>query len=546
MKRLHLFESFNATNDLKKFYLFSHSDRFSFSHIDSLVRSVAGDIFMFLMPPGIFPKSIDPNIPVFNYGNTPELQELIDSGFILEKNVYNLPKNLVNANSKVEFHKKTEGLDYVPKTVFKKEEAAGLKFPIIAKPSGGSKGEGIKVFKTKEELDSSTDAFDLFSEKFDLKREFRIISIKGEMVFIAERIPENDKANSLRENQHENKDIFDREGTLSGRSSYKWVKVEFGKDIPEEKAFQDICRSINEALSLEFLGVDIGLDSSGKLWCIEANTCPGLNKDQIVLIYIALFKDFYKKEPNEQTMKTLNQYRDELMRANEDPAKFSFSPHQGNRFYYYNDIVDHETGERKGRSLLTMKYNIEKSFGNTMLNIKKNESKIKDFKGFNKINENENEVVMRTEKPDVAQIIEDIVTGKLKPEEVSPKDNKDKTKFSFTEPEGREDDGVSETAEFYLPNQEMLVVNFTWAYDFQAGAPGDGHITPDDPDEYLLSSLELDEVLFYYNDGGEEINVELTPKITNMLKEYIEKFLPVSDETMSYSNSRKKEKEQAK
>jgi hypothetical protein len=59
------------------------------------------------------------------------------------------------------------------------------------------------------------------------------------------------------------------------------------------------------------------------------------------------------------------------MRANEDPAKFSFSPHQGNRFYYYNDKVDDETGERKGRALLTTKYNIEKSFGDTMLNIKK-------------------------------------------------------------------------------------------------------------------------------------------------------------------------------
>jgi hypothetical protein len=361
-----------AHNDLRKFYLFSHSDKFSFSHIDSLVRSVAGEMFMLLMPPGIFPDSIDPTIPIFNYGNTPELQKLIDDGIVKKENVYNLPENLPNANSKVEFHKKTKALKFVPKSVFTKEEAAKLKFPIIAKPANGSKGEGIEVFKIKEDLDETKGEFDVFSEKFDLKREFRVISINGHITFIAERIPENEKANSLRENQMQNKDIFDRKGTLSERSAYKWVKIDLGKekDLSEDKIVA-ICKQINESLGLQFLGVDIGLDDTGKLWCIEANTCPGLNKDQIVLIYKALFKDFYDREPSAFTTKKLDEYQAELMRANEDPAKFSFSPQQGNRFYYYDDKVDMETGDRKGKQLLTTKYNIEKSFGNTMLDIKK-------------------------------------------------------------------------------------------------------------------------------------------------------------------------------
>jgi hypothetical protein len=487
------------------------------------------------MPPGIFPASIDPNIPIFNYGNKPELQELIDNGIVRKENIYNLPENLINANSKVDFHNKTKELPFVPKTVFTKEEAKNIKFPIIAKPSGGSKGEGIEVFKTKEDLEKSESKFDLFSEKFDLKREFRIISIKGEIVFAAERIPENDKANSLRENQHQNKDIFDREGTLSERSSYKWVKIDFGTDLPEKKAFADICKSINDALSLEFLGVDIGLDSDGKLWCIEANTCPGLNKDQIVLIYIALFKDFYKRDPNESTMKLIKQYQDELMRANEDPAKFSFSPHQGNRFYYYNDKVDDETGERKGRALLTMKYNIEKSFGNTMLNIKKNESKIMDYKTFL----NENEEVKN--EPVAEKVIEDIVTGKLKPIEVSPKDSKDKTIFSFSEPEDKEGGDFNEEAEFYLPNDESLFVKFSWGYSVTPGMRGDGYLTPDDPDEYELESLEITEANYYYNEGNDEMKIALTPKIEDMLKDYFEKFLQV-DQSNSYVKDRKAEK----
>jgi len=465
---------------------------------------------------------------------------LLDDGVVLEKNVYNLPKNLVNANSKVEFHKKTDKLDFVPKTVFTKSEAEGLKFPIIAKPAGGSKGEGIKVFKTKEELNSSEDKFDVFSEKFDLKREFRVISIKGDLVFIAERIPENDKANSLRESeeetkQHQYKDIFDREGTLSGRSSYKWVKVEYGKDgIPSEAEFKKICSSINESLSLEFLGVDIGLDEKGKIWCIEANTCPGLNKDQIVLIYISLFKDFYKREPNEYTMKSLKQYQDELMRSNEDPAKFSFAPHQGNRFYYYDDKVNHETGDRQGRALLTTKYNIEKSFGDTMLNIKKKyESRLMDFKAF-VLNENE------TTKPDAEKVIDDFLSGKLKPTQVSPKDPKDKTKFMLTEPDEKEGGDVNEEAEIYLPNNESLFINFSWSYSYKEGQKSGDRDVPDDAGEYILESLEIESVNFYYNNGEDEEKVELTPAIENKLKNYFEQFIMVSDQSYSYAKEAKK------
>jgi hypothetical protein len=508
-----------TNSDLKKFYLFAHSDRFSFSHIDSLVRSVSAELFQLLMPPGIFPKSIDPEIPIFNYGNKPELQKLIDDGIVKKKNVYNLPENLINANSKVEFHKKTKDLKFVPKSVFTKKAAMDLKFPIIAKPAGGSKGEGIEVFKTKEDLEKSDAKLDVFSEKFDLKREFRVISIKGELVFIAERIPENDKANSLREG----KDIFDREGTLSERSSYKWVKVQYGRgEIPEKEKFQKICKAINDALKLEFLGVDIGLDGDGKLWCIEANTCPGLNKDQIVLIYLALFKDFYGREPNEHTMKKIKHYKKELMRANKDSAKFSFSPHQGNRFYYYDDKVDMETGERHGRSLLTTKYNIEKSLGDTMLNIKKaHESKVMNFQDF--LNEQMDE---KKELPklgdsmiDILKLdVKDLIAGKLKPTLVEPNDGKDKTRLFIEDIHDMEDGSKSEEITIYL--KEPLYVNFTWSWDYKAGMKGDGHINPDDPDEYTLAGINIDSV--YYDEDAVEVDRELS----DLLKKYLEEYLP--------------------
>jgi hypothetical protein len=378
------FEQYN--NDLHKIYLFSHSDKFSFSHIDSLVRSVSQKMFQLLMPPGIFPESIDRTLPVFNYGNKGEIAALIASGAIDVNNVYNRPENLVNANSKVRFHQLMQEFDFIPKTVFSKDQAASLKFPIIAKTDRGSKGEGVKVFKTPEELASSQDEYQVFCEKFDLDKEFRAISIKGKIVFIAERIPMNDKANSLRE-----EDVFDRKGTLEDRSSYKWETVEMGSDgLPPREDFESLCARVNEKLGLEFLGVDIGIDKSGKMFCIEANTCPGLNKDQIVSIYENIFEDFYKRKPNAETQKQLDQFRAELIRANEDPAKFSHSPHMGKKFYYYKRAENPETGEPEGKpSMYTIKFDLEKSFGKPLKDIKKDnaarESRIMMFEDFKKI-----------------------------------------------------------------------------------------------------------------------------------------------------------------
>lgn len=364
MHRLLEFDGFK-NSDLKKIYLFARSDRFSFSHIDSLVRSVADNIFQMITPPGIFPNMINKKYPVYNYGNYDELKLLIQRGDVNADNVYNNPENLINANSKVEFHKKTEGLDFVPKTVFTKEDAIGkLKFPVIAKPSGGSKGEGIQVFKDKDGLEKSkADNLEVFSEKFDLKREFRAISICGKVVFIAERVPTNEKAKSLRE-----EDIFDRDGTLDQRSSYVWETVEFDEEIKKD-VVEDMCKKVCDAIELEVLGIDVGLDSKGKLFVIEANTCPGLNKDQVVLIYHGLFEDFFGRKPDEKSTEILKSYSEELLRANADPAKFSFSPNGGRKFFNFSNAVD-ANGDEKGKNLMTVKFDLEKQFGGSLKSIK--------------------------------------------------------------------------------------------------------------------------------------------------------------------------------
>jgi len=370
MKKLMNFGEYSTPKDLKKIYLIPHSDRFSFSHIDHLVRRVSENLFDLVMAPGIFPESINSELPVYNYGNHDEIYELIKNGQFKKKNIYNHPDNLKYANDKIEFHKAMDGLDFVPKTVFKQEDVSQLKFPIIAKPKGGSKGEGINVFKTKEDLEKFTPEdeemkLDLFSEKFDLQREFRVITVKGTRVYIAERIPTNKKAKSLREsaNLFPNKDLFGKKGTLDGRSSYKWVEVK-NSDL-DKKVWDQIEKIMPvacEKLKLEVMGLDFGLDSKGKVWIIEANTCPGLNKDQIVRIYLQIFEDFYKRKPEPPTMKKIEEMRAELIRASKSKAKFSHSASMGRRMDW--------TYSEDGRKTSNVKFDIEKSFGSTLNSIK--------------------------------------------------------------------------------------------------------------------------------------------------------------------------------
>lgn len=373
IKNFDEFRAFAKQGDLFQVNLIPHSDRFSFSHVDHAVKAVGSMLFNFIQPPGIFMDSINPDLPVYNYGNSEEINDIIKAGAFKRKNIYNLPSNLVNANDKVKFHKKMEGCSFVPKTVFTADEAAKLTFPIIAKPKEGSKGQGITVFKDKAELEAyDGEQLDTYSRKFDLQREFRVISMKGDLLYLAERIPTNKKAKSLRESE----DVFMQDGTIGERSEYVWKEKQFGKDgLPSLKKFKTICDKTHDLLKLDVMGIDIGIDDKGKLWLIEANTCPGLNNDQVVRIYLAIFKDFYGRNPEEHSMNKIKELQNELRTRNKDEINFSFSARPGR-------MMDWGTPDQSSSA----KFDIEKSFGAPLKDIKAEKLKESDssfqYKGY--------------------------------------------------------------------------------------------------------------------------------------------------------------------
>jgi hypothetical protein len=359
MRKIKNFQDFNAFAshpDLLSVYLFANSDSFSFSHVDHAVKAAASMLFDFITPPGIF-DSVRKGVPVYNYGNHDEISQMISDGVISRKDVYNKPGNLKNANDKVIFHKKMQSRNFVPKTAFNATDAAKLKFPIIAKPATGSKGQGIEVFKDASELKNSKSKFGVFCEKFDLVREFRVITVKGDPVYFAERIPVNKKAKSLRESE----DIFMRSGTIDGRSEYIWRERKFTDELSEEK-IKKLCLATHEDLSLEVLGVDIGLDSKGKFWVIEANTCPGLNNDQVVKIYLSIFEDYYGRCPEKYSMDKIKDIQKELRARNKDKIKFSFHSKPGR-------MMDHGYKEDPDKKTTSAKFDIEKSFGTPLKNL---------------------------------------------------------------------------------------------------------------------------------------------------------------------------------
>jgi hypothetical protein len=150
------------------------------------------------------------------------------------------------------------------------------------------------------------------------------------------------------------------------------------------------------------------------------------------------------------------------------------------------------------------------------------ESRIMDFNSFNLNEKRERELSVSDSSSDIVEFdISQIVSGKMKPLEATPNNRKDKTTLSFPEIEDRESGERHEEVMLDLPHGDVLYVNFTWSYDFKPGMKGAGHDDPDDPDEYVLSYLNIDSV--YFN----EADVKITTKIKEMLTKYLKEHLPV-------------------
>jgi hypothetical protein len=246
------------------------------------------------------------NLPILYYGgNNKDALRFLEKHNIKRENMYNKPEDMKISGSKIDFAKLFEKCDWLPKTVFSRDEAidGAVGFPIIAKISDGHSGLGIKKFDTAKDLEKEPASFDLkgesrefdlYSQFIDFDREYRCFFIKDKCFTVNERVPIKDENKSIRTKKVDEKVKF----IYAYQDNFK---------IPKE-FFDEIYRisaELREEIKLDIWSLDIVVDKKGKMWVLETNSATGMGSVKLCDTYIKIFEDFYK-------LTLPNSYKEEL------------------------------------------------------------------------------------------------------------------------------------------------------------------------------------------------------------------------------------------
>ena len=221
-------------------------------------------------------------IPILNFTEDNDLVEkMISEKLIDETALYNKPNDSKQVSDKVSFHLAFMGSKFVPKTVFSVEETKDLKFPIIAKPAVGKSAEGIKKFDKIEELQSSEEKFDVFSEAIDIEQEYRCFCFKDEVMELNIRVKVKGSDDFLK--------------TSTTKTDFIYNDVDLKKYDKLQK-MNELIEECKKRVSLDFFSIDFAEDSNGELFLIEMNSRTGMGVDKMAKLYRLVYEDFYKRE----------------------------------------------------------------------------------------------------------------------------------------------------------------------------------------------------------------------------------------------------------
>ena len=232
---------------------------------------------------GDYGKDLDvnPKLPIIYYGgNKKESFDFLKKYNVKEDVMYNVPDQMLKSGNKTEFYKTFADSKFIPKSVYKIEDAKKLKFPIIAKPDDGHSGVGIEIFDTYKQLKSSKLKFDNYSEAKDLDREYRVLLMNDKIVLIHERV-------SAADNEIKDKDA--KEQTEFVYVDQDMKKLNFVDEV------KDISEEIRKKIKLGLWSMDVMIDKAGDLWIAEINSASGMAADKMARVYIMIYEDFYKE-----------------------------------------------------------------------------------------------------------------------------------------------------------------------------------------------------------------------------------------------------------
>jgi len=236
--------------------------------------------------------SILPGIPVLNFTEDNDIVKLLLEENIIEKScLYNNPTESETVSNKVNFHKMFSDCKYVPKTVFTIDDTTTLNFPIIAKPSNGKSAEGIQKFNSSDELQKTTNKFDIFSEAINIKREFRCFCFKDEILELNERIKISGSKDFLKD--------------AKTKTDFYYKDVDPTK-YKKHNILSELIKECKLKVDLDFFSIDFAEDKNGELFIIEMNSRTGMGVDKMTNLYRKIYKDFYNTELNELSISKLD------------------------------------------------------------------------------------------------------------------------------------------------------------------------------------------------------------------------------------------------
>ena len=253
--------------------------------------------------------NIDPELPILSQ-NGRILNILLKEGRVKKENVYNLPEATSKSIDKKKFHEFIGEDENIPKTVFSKEDAETLKFPIIAKPGNGHSGVGISVIKSADELkDLDSNKYNVYSEFIDKAEEHRFINFNGTPIFWMERKAINDKAKY-------------GDGGAEEKMMFNYIKRNIDL-IPKDYAAINIkfCEKFKD---VPYVCFDIMKGTDNKLYIIESNSSPGADFDITPIVYKNMFEDFYGRDISQEANDVLEKYAKKAVKRTIDTgAKYN-------------------------------------------------------------------------------------------------------------------------------------------------------------------------------------------------------------------------------
>ena len=147
-----------------------------------------------------------------------------------------------------------------------------LGFPVVVKPSKQGSTVGLTVVKRREDLDAAVaEALkyddEVMLEKFVPGRELTVGILEERALAVGEIIPRGE--------------IFDYESKYQSGGAQEI----FPADLPDAltERVRELGLRAHQALKLrDYSRIDFRLDPDGELWCLEANTLPGMTSASLL------------------------------------------------------------------------------------------------------------------------------------------------------------------------------------------------------------------------------------------------------------------------